>query len=376
MIRPAVVVAVLVLAGCGRPAVRVAATPEAQAGPALRELRELGAGLTVRPEDCTLWDRIEALAGRTGDPRVHLVLETEAAERPRDPAAAYLLGFLYARQHRFAAARERFEAARAESGDAACVLDQLAALADLEEKLDEALTLSRSATVRDPGRARSWLMRGTAEFRSGRTADARASIERSVGLQPSPEGYGNLAAVLQALGDGAAAATVCEDAARRFPDHPSALFNLAVLRGQQNRLDEAEALYVRLLGVTPGHLTARYNLGLLLAMRRRYPEAEAAFRAVLGQEPGHTQAQVNLGSVLVEQGRVPEGETAYRDALARDPGNAEAYFNLAVLAHRRGAWAEAVELSRACLARDPANLRARSLLDDAGAKLRTPAPKG
>ncbi len=377
MIRPAGAALLLfALVGCGGARPRPEATPEDRAGTALRELRSLGRALADRPGECVLWDRVEALAGQAGDPRVQLVIESEAAARPGDPAAAYLLGFLYGRQHRFAAAREQLDAARIASGDAACVLDQLAALADLEERYDDAMALSRSATLRAPDRSRSWLMRGTAEFRLGRTADARASIERSVALGPTPEGYGNLTAVLQALGEAAAAASVCEDAARRFPDHPAILFNLAVLRGGQGRLDECEALYGRLLAAAPGHVTARYNLGLLLALRRRFPEAEAAFQAVLAIEPGHAAARVNLGSTLVELGRVPEAEGAYRDALARDPGNAEAYFNLAVLAHRRGEWREAAELARACLARDPAHPRARNLLDDADAKLRTPGPKG
>ena len=351
------------------------ATPEEQAGAALKELRAIGAGLTVRPGDCRLYDRVEGLAAVAGDPRVQMVVESEAAARPGDPAAAYLLGFLYARQNRVAAARIQFESVRAASGDAACVLDQLAALADLDERYEEALVFSRSATERDSARARSWLMRGTAEYRLGRPGLARTAIERSIELSPSAEAYGNLAAILQVLGDAAAAATVCEEAARRYPDHPSTVFNLAVLRGQQGRLDEADGLYRRILEMVPGHVTARYNLGLLLASRGRYADAEAEFRAVLGLEPGHAAAQVNLGSVLVELGRVPEAEAAYRDALARDPGNAEAYFNLAVLAHRRGDWAQAADLAKACLDRDPAHARARSLLDDAQAKHKTSAPK-
>lgn len=366
------------LAGCGGAAVQSdhARAPEDRAGLALRELRAVGAGLGVRPGECALWDRVEALAAVAVDPRVQLVVEGEAADRPGDPAVAYLLGFIYARQHRPAAARERLEAARAASGDAACVLDQLSALAELEGRYEEALAWSRSATLADPGRGRSWLLLGTAEFRLGRAASARVAIERSVALDPSPEGFGNLTAVLQALGETSAAATVCEEAARRFPEHPSILFNLAVLRGQQDRLAEAESLYGRVLAAAPGHLTARYNLGLILAAGRRFADAEAAFRAVLEADPAHAAARVNLGSVLIELGRPAEGEAAYREALVRDPGNAEAYFNLAVLAHRRGEWRDAAGLARACLDRNPDHAGARALLHDADEKLRTAAPKG
>ena len=60
-----------------------------------------------------------------------------------------------------------------------------------------------------------------------------------------------------------------------------ALVNLAALRQQQGRLEEAVAGYRQALAIAPGSWKAEFNLGSALAARRDFAAATAAFeRAV------------------------------------------------------------------------------------------------
>lgn len=82
-------------------------------------------------------------------------------------------------------------------------------------------------------------------------------------------------------------------------------FDDAVAHHRAGRLDEAEAIYRRILDWRPAWTFG--NLGVILRVTGRLEEAEAALRTVLRHEPGNVKAQHTLGMTLLQLGRFTEG---------------------------------------------------------------------
>ncbi|HXH81871.1 MAG TPA: tetratricopeptide repeat protein, partial [Candidatus Tectomicrobia bacterium] len=67
---------------------------------------------------------------------------------------------------------------------------------------------------------------------------------------------------------------------------------------QQRRLDEAVALYTRIIRSNPRHVEARKERGRVLGWLQRYDEALADFETVLDVAPRDVEARVGRGRVL------------------------------------------------------------------------------
>jgi predicted O-linked N-acetylglucosamine transferase (SPINDLY family) len=119
-----------------------------------------------------------------------------------------------------------------------------------------------------------------------RAADARATLQRALGLAPdNVDARAALADVLLELGDTDGAISALEAVLAHRPDWTDAL----------------------------------YNYGLLLKNRRRLPEAESALRRALVLSPSHAGAARLLGGVLLGQGRTQESLELYATARRHAP---------------------------------------------------------
>ena len=165
----------------------------------------------------------------------------------------------------------------------------------------------------------------------------------------------------------------------RHDPGPSRLFRQAVERHRSGRLDEAEAIYRRLLAADPDDAEAHHMLGLVAAQTGRIDEAERHLEAAIARRPDHPEAHNNLGNLRQLQGRLEEAVAAHERAVAIRPDNVKAHFNLAVALTRSGRPEEAERSYRRCLELDPAMgeahhnlaklLRSRQRLDEAEACL-------
>jgi tetratricopeptide (TPR) repeat protein len=113
-----------------------------------------------------------------------------------------------------------------------------------------------------------------------------------------------------------------------IPDEPNSLNLMGVLRRQQGRREEGLALLERACAVhgdVPEILqnlaAARQELGL-------HTEAADAWRRLIAQAPGLVDAHMNLGVALRALGRPAEAAEAQRAALALAPERAEVHYNL------------------------------------------------
>ncbi|MFQ5763820.1 MAG: tetratricopeptide repeat protein [Rhodospirillales bacterium] len=105
------------------------------------------------------------------------------------------------------------------------------------------------------------------------------------------------------------------------PDDPDALHYLGVFACQRRELARAEELINRSLGIDPDNAKAHNNLGNVLRYRGRLGDAEAAFRRANDLDPGDAGALYNLGTVMLDQGKADEAIRQFRQAVALEPGD-------------------------------------------------------
>jgi tetratricopeptide (TPR) repeat protein len=173
-------------------------------------------------------------------------------------------------------------------------------------------------------------------------------------------------------------------------DDPDALHILALVRIQQNRLDEAVTLLGRSLVLRPRHAHVLFNLGKVLVLMGRQQEAlktlddvvrlqpdiadawyelgelqqtlgypamaEASFRKVLALAPHHVFAQLALGVAIKDDGRPAESEPLLAAGLAKaeDPRLKTAFlYQLAFAQYDQGKRTEALANFTEVKRRDP-----------------------
>jgi tetratricopeptide (TPR) repeat protein len=184
-----------------------------------------------------------------------------------------------------------------------------------------------------------------------------------------------------------------EAAAAVDPRSPSIRIQIAHLLRQMHRLDEAEAMYRRVLddepksamaaaelgklqklrgdrasaivtfnqalAILPAHAGLRVEFGCLLRDIGRIEEAEAAFRAVLAQEASNCAALCGLGWLMTDLHRLDEAESLFLLAVKANPCNVSCRLALGHLARRRGDRTASLVYFESALGVDPDNIDAR-----------------
>ncbi|MFF4012395.1 tetratricopeptide repeat protein [Streptomyces sp. NPDC001717] len=159
-----------------------------------------------------------------------------------------------------------------------------------------------------------------------RTAKEVAARLRSAHLAPGPTN-----------GPAAEAPETDEERHQRAAEagDSDAMFSLALLLAEADRIDEAETWYRK--AADAGNTDAMNGLGLLLEDTGRSNEAETWYRKAA--DAGQINAMNNLGALLQETGRTTEAEPWYERAA--DAGNTNAMDNLALLLQNTGRETEA-----------------------------------
>ncbi len=250
-------------------------------------------------------------------------------------------------------------AAAAQESDEIAALEQRAEESFADDDLETAITLYRQLADRQQVKSeklRVMMTVASVEHLAGRAGDARATLVEVLVLDPGyrfqpelyDEGFRELfyAAQKQALTERAALASQrtreanehlrqgdlglarqsYEAALAANPDHPNALYNLALVNLRDRRRDEAEAGFQRLLALAAGggikptlQVLALNNLGVLYSQRQQYEEAENAYRQAAEIDPQRALTWYNLGDVRRHQGKKDLAAEAFRQAYELDP---------------------------------------------------------
>jgi tetratricopeptide (TPR) repeat protein len=151
----------------------------------------------------------------------------------------------------------------------------------------------------------------------------------------------------------AEAADEYELALRANPNLLEAVLELADLRREESKCDEAAVLYQRAQTMKSTYDGA-YGLGVCLAMQNEQTRAVEQFRSALKLDPQSAVAHFGLGGSLLQLGDVAPAVRALERAVALEPRMRQAYYLLgraySVIGspeRSRKAFARADELARA-----------------------------
>jgi tetratricopeptide (TPR) repeat protein len=122
----------------------------------------------------------------------------------------------------------------------------------------------------------------------------------------------------------------------KLPNNFDGLHRLGVVRSRQDRLDEAAGLMRRALRQKPDSAHAHNNLANVLAALRRPDEAIRHYRRAISIIPDLADAHNNLAAALAAAGQLDEAEKHYLLALRYRPDYAEAHNNIGALLHKLG----------------------------------------
>jgi serine/threonine-protein kinase len=137
------------------------------------------------------------------------------------------------------------------------------------------------------------------------------------------------------------------------PDTPPVLNNLGNILFDQQRLEEAKAVYLRGCTIDPNHAPLHNGLGNVLHSQRRLKEAEEEFRRAVALVPGFAEAHNSLGAALHDQKRFEEAEAEYRRACEVDQRFAQFRHNLGSVLLVQGRLEEARNEFRSACRLDP-----------------------
>lgn len=166
-------------------------------------------------------------------------------------------------------------------------------------------------------------------------------------VRESPDQAGNVAAVLEVLGQMTAAEEFYRQFAARSGQAQSIL-TLAAFLGRRGRLAEAIDHCEKASSLGPPEVVAGMTVALLYSAPVDAVQCRRAAELIereLKKEPRNAGLLFQLGNIQSLEGRYQEAEQSYRQSLASDPANSGPLANLAwLLARRDGKGGEAVEL--------------------------------
>ena len=128
---------------------------------------------------------------------------------------------------------------------------------------------------------------------------------------------------------------------KQKPNEPVALNLLGTIRAKQNRLPEAETLFIRAVVNDPRYSGARMNLAYLYLQKGDPAKAVVQLTEVLTIEPTNTDAMVVLGDAYLATNNPDDAERQYLNALDGRLDNAGALLGLAQISRLKGEIREA-----------------------------------
>lgn len=176
-------------------------------------------------------------------------------------------------------------------------------------------------------------------------------------------------------GDIAAAEPHCQRVLDEEPRRAAALHLMGLIRREQNRPTESEALFRAAIQRNPAQPDYHCHLGQTLQDQGRPEDAGACFRRAVRLKPNHADALYGLGMISLDSRDGTKATEYFEAVLAAQPENTVAMIRLSWALHLSGEKEKAEEFARRAMAADPGSAkplvhlaalyRAQSRLDDA-----------
>ena len=100
-----------------------------------------------------------------------------------------------------------------------------------------------------------------------------------------------------------------------MPDFPEAYSNLGLVQYQQNRFNEAENNFKQAIALRSHYIEANLNLASLYKNQDKYNEALALYQRLYKQIPDYSLLNKELGQTLLRMGQVEESLVYLEKAL-------------------------------------------------------------
>jgi tetratricopeptide (TPR) repeat protein/ADP-heptose:LPS heptosyltransferase len=146
------------------------------------------------------------------------------------------------------------------------------------------------------------------------------------------------------------------------PDLAPAHANLGVALRARGRLEDAEASYRRALALSPGTPDVLFNLANLKRDQGSLAQAAEQYEAVLAADSTHHAARTNLALVLRDIGELDRAYDELAKVAAAQPDRPEPHLNLGLVLADLKRWPEATRACHKALALNPRYAAALSLL--------------
>ncbi|ESX60083.1 hypothetical protein X760_18110 [Mesorhizobium sp. LSHC422A00] len=186
----------------------------------------------------------------------------------------------------------------------------LAAVLFAEADLPEARARIEASLATRPDNAPALILACRIARAEGRFEAAFQFLDRAARLSSQAEMLVERARTFDQAGDAPAASASWTLVLQRDPKSGEAAARLGRLAWQRRAAVEAEGLLERAVA-GGGHPSAWFDLGLVRQDMRKFGSAAQAYRRVLEMSPAPREAAVNLGVVLQETGDLDEAMAAY-----------------------------------------------------------------
>jgi tetratricopeptide (TPR) repeat protein len=233
--------------------------------------------------------------------------------------AHYNLGLAFRQKGLLEEALREYGVALEAGEDRRMTLQAMAEVRLLRRELPLALELYDALVREHADSPKLWNERGVCLHQAGRRAEAIASYERAVAVDP---GY------------------------------QLAWNNLGVARAGEPPEAAVESFRRALAGDRP-LFAARLNLGLLYLQRHQLRHALEEYQTALGEQSGSGVAWNGVGLVLMELRRFEDARNAFGRAVDADPGMAGAHYNLSFVLSQLGDFDGALRETRRALELEP-----------------------
>ncbi len=196
----------------------------------------------------------------------------------------------------------------------------------------------QAADDRDPARvALARRLRGAIHLASGRYEEAAREFDALVKRNPSdPASRVGLAVVKATIGDPAGAEAELVAAARVDPKNAVVMYDLALVRLMQKRLEPALEAARSALKLDPRFAAAHNAAGAALLRLGKPEDAQREFAAALEADPRYAAAMSNLGVAAHARGEDSEARRRFEQAISLLPDAAALRFNLGLSLARLG----------------------------------------
>lgn len=220
-------------------------------------------------------------------------------------------------------------------------------------------TKLRRATELAPADVRAWGRLGWTLWQQNKAGEARAALEKGIGLDPEvPELHNNLGLLLLGTADQAGAEKEFRAAIRIQPGVAEWRLTLARLLASQGKTAEASFQLEQSLRSKPGNAEARIVYAHVLADMNRTAEAEVQAKLAVESDRSSSDAHELWGGLLAAKGDLSSAKNELSEAVRLQPGNARAQIQLGMVLANQGDRTGAIQhLSVAAQAQDP-NIRA------------------